>query len=316
MSKKKVTFVSALFATALMFSSANPAFALIRAEQAQPNAESNTVVSIKIGGRGTFGDCTGTLIAPQWVVTARHCLEATNNEGSQVRLGQEDNTSIRDVDSWALSESGDVALMHLTQAVTDVTPAEVGTEQPKPGDQGTIYGWSSGSRMARAKKLPVADVTVNEGIGSAAPTEETVSDQPSSENQAVAGDEALPAEDMAFAASSFISVTSNSRAAAQGGDSGGPFFYKGKVTGVFTASPSFIDVTLPDRSALITSLKDSADWIEQVISGKDTNSIITPATAPAPQKTTQTSAPHARLYLIGSLAILVLAAVAARIKRQ
>ncbi|WP_308608738.1 trypsin-like serine protease [uncultured Corynebacterium sp.] len=325
---KKTSFSIAAIVSSTLLLSAAPALALENGEPAPANAESSSVAALKIGKIGNFGDCTGTLVADQWVLTARHCLESVNNEGTQARIGGK----VYDADSWALSPMSDAGLLHLTQKVTDATPAKVSRDIPTPGQTGTLYGWSSSSSMARSGQLPMAKMVVNELLGGgptegtpgeaapdgAAPGEavpgeavpggamESMEMQPeavmpdNSKTESIpAGTESIPADAamMPMIQSAILDTHSVSGAGMQGGDSGGPFFVDGKLAGLATAGTSNGDPDLPSPSAAITTLAGTADWIDDITSGRDTKSVLTAENTPAPPKTIQTSGDHMWAYL-------------------
>lgn len=325
----------ALLAAGLVALTAAPASALEHGDPAPDSAEARTVAQLKIGRVGSFGDCTGTLVAAQWVLTARHCLESVTNEGTQARI----NGTTYDADSWALSPLSDAALLHLSTPVTDATPAEISTHVPEPGQRGTLYGWSSSSSMARRGQLPQAEMEVAEllGAGPAGPassTEPGATDAAEDGAEDAAGGESIPAaeampglsapagtesvpagEAMPLIESAILDVHSTGRAGMQGGDSGGPFFVDGKLAGLATAGTANGDPDLPSPSAAITTLAGTKDWIEGVVSGRDKDAILSAKTTPEPPKTPQTSADRAGLYA-GIAAIgLIAAAVLARIPR-
>ena len=321
---KKTSFsITALVSSTLLLSAA-PALALENGEPAPANAESGSVAALKIGKVGAFGDCTGTLVADQWVLTARHCLESVNNEGTQARIGGK----VYDADSWALSPVSDAGLLHLTEKVTDATPAKVSRDIPAPGQTGTLYGWSSSSSMARSGQLPMAKMVVNELLGGGldegtpgevAPGEATPGEAVPGESQSVsipAGTESIPADAamMPMIESAILDAYSVSGAGMQGGDSGGPFFVDGKLAGLATAGTSNGDPDLPSPSAAITTLAGTADWIDGVTSGRDTESVLTAENTPAPPKTIQTSADHLWGYLAIACVGLVVAAAWSRIR--
>nr|WP_222866702.1 trypsin-like serine protease [Corynebacterium sp. LK26] len=317
-----------------MLLSAAPALALENGEPAPANAESSSVAALKIGKIGNFGDCTGTLVADQWVLTARHCLESVNNEGTQARIGGK----VYDADSWALSPMSDAGLLHLTQKVTDATPANVSRDIPTPGQTGTLYGWSSSSSMARSGQLPMTKMVVNELLGGgpadgtpgeaapdgAAPGEavpggampDAVKPDDSKTESIPAGTESIPADAamMPMIQSAILDAHSVSGAGMQGGDSGGPFFVDGKLAGLATAGTSNGDPDLPSPSAAITTLAGTADWIDDITSGRDAESVLTAENTPAPPKTIQTSADHMWGYLAIACVGLVVAAAWSRIR--
>ena len=331
---KKTSFSITALVSSILLLSAAPALALENGEPAPANAESGSVTALKIGKVGTFGDCTGTLVADQWVLTARHCLESVNNEGTQARIGGK----VYDADSWALSPVSDAGLLHLTEKVTDATPAKVSRDIPAPGQTGTLYGWSSSSSMARSGQLPMAKMVVNELLGGGpdegtpgevalgeatpgevAPGEATPGEAVPGESQSVSipvGTESIPADAamMPMIESAILDAHSVSGAGMQGGDSGGPFFVDGKLAGLATAGTSNGDPDLPSPSAAITTLAGTADWIDGVTSGRDTESVLTAENTPAPPKTIQTSAEHMWGYLAIACVGLVVAAAWSRIR--
>ena len=326
----------ALLAASIVALTAAPATALEHGDPATDSPEARTVAQLKIGRVGSFGDCTGTLVAAQWVLTARHCLESVNNEGTQARI----NGTTYDADSWALSPLSDAALLHLTTPVTGTKPAEISTQVPEPGKRGTLYGWSSSSSMARRGQLPQAEMEVAELLGGspAGPADADAAtdageDAGSGESVPAAeampglkmpeGTESVPASEampggapdgpMPLIESAILDVHSTGRAGMQGGDSGGPFFVDGKLAGLATAGTANGDPDLPSPSAAITTLAGTKEWIEGVVSGRNKEAILTAETTPEPPKTPQTSADHACLYAGMAVLGLIAAAVVSRI---
>lgn len=338
---KKSSFSIAAIVSATLLMTATPAFALEYGDPAPENAESSSVAALKMGKIGNFGDCTGTLVADQWVLTARHCLESVNNEGTQARIAGK----VYNADSWALSPTSDAGLLHLTEKVTNATPAKISHDTPSPGQTGTLYGWSSSSSMARSGQLPMAKMVVKELLGGAPSGSDTPSSpETPSESETPTGantsTETAPPQALQSAPgmsqsghdpegmaevpadnsiqprieTSILDVESVSGAGMQGGDSGGPFFVDGKLAGLATAGTANGDPDLPSPSAAITTIAGTAEWIDNIVSGRDTQSVLTAENTPAPPKTLQTSGDNIWGYLAIAFVGLAVAAAGSRIR--
>ena len=229
---------SLLAVTALALLPAGAAHALMSPDVAGDDAVSTAVVSEKIGEEGDpSGNCTGTAIAPRWVVTARHCVEGSPNvSGSSVRIGQGDKQRVVDVDRWEKAPAGDITLMHTTEDMKLSSYPKIADTVPSSGEV-TVYGWSSDG-SGGTKTLPkatgsitgIADFTLVEGKQS-------------------------------------LSVDLSNGAKTQPGDSGGPVFVGDKVAAVLTAS---IDENDPEATSsshfTCTPLAEQYDWITKTIS--------------------------------------------------
>jgi secreted trypsin-like serine protease len=127
-----------------------------------PTVSWGAQVYVNTPGRDFQGfNCSGTVIAPSWVMTAVHCLDQ-DGSGMFVRVGTNTlfgGTKIA-VDQKKESPNGDIALLHLAQT-TGAAPVTLGSADPANGSSNQLYGWGRTTPTGPpASALKVANVQV------------------------------------------------------------------------------------------------------------------------------------------------------------
>lgn len=205
--------------------------AIVGGELAEPVPWAVQVNDVR-GDTGDFFQCTATLVAPRWVLTAQHCL-ADENETTAIRIGSNEYRQGRviavdhvEVNHWEI----DAALLHLTEvAGTEFVPLP-NTEPSTGNTPATLYGWGSeGTPLVMAPFLKKAQIAITDRV---------------------------PPGDLL--------VTSGVTGAGWSGDSGGPVMVDGRQAGILVQSLNQ-NGTRPQGRNRIVNLHRLLPWLRQIV---------------------------------------------------
>ncbi len=132
----RVTLAAATLALGSVFVNAAPAQADVEPTNIGGGTVSSAPWAAAVFRNGSF-TCSGTIIAAQWVLTARHCT----GSAMSVRVGSVNRTSggtVANVTSYSVRY--DLALLRLDRSIS-TTYMRLASTNPPVNSTNNIYGW-------------------------------------------------------------------------------------------------------------------------------------------------------------------------------
>ncbi|WP_326550089.1 S1 family peptidase [Micromonospora sp. NBC_01813] len=194
----RIRLTMAVVATALVGAFVSPSAAVAAPQEIIGGSTvSSAPWAAAVFQNGSFA-CSGSIIAPRWVLTARHCLGGTMS----VRVGSVYRSSGGTTRTVSATQSRyDLGLLYLSSSVS-TTYVTLASSNPPVGSTNTIFGWG--------RTCSTCDASPQLKTASVRTTTNNATD--------------------AYAGPAIRSTGVNG--VAWRGDSGGPQFYNGQQVGV------------------------------------------------------------------------------------
>ncbi|WP_437852383.1 trypsin-like serine protease [Sorangium sp. So ce363] len=209
--------------------------AIVGGELAEASPWAVQVFDVR-GSTGDFFQCTGTLVAARWVLTAQHCV-ADEGETSAVRVGSNTYREGRRIAVDAVevpSAVADIVLLHLTEDADGPFVQLAQATSVAIGRDATAYGWGSeGTPLVMAPSLKKATLHI---------------------------DSWYSAEEL---------LATGVTGSGWNGDSGGPWFVDGRQVAVFSGVNGQDGTNLHARQLGVDVARHRA-WIDATIAGGPT----------------------------------------------
>jgi secreted trypsin-like serine protease len=135
-----------LFVCAIALSLALPSQAIVRRDDVADSQYLTLGAASQFSAVGNFGFCTGTLIAPQWVLCAAHC--SIYMGGASFTLAGAGTAAVAEVfnaPGWngQLENGSDISLVRLATPLVGVTPAQLYTGSSELGQVAYSVGYGA-----------------------------------------------------------------------------------------------------------------------------------------------------------------------------